>query len=132
MPTSHNGIAPGSNPGPFGASPFDSGCERTTNPKTYKTYKTITYMPRISSQKIEKISEQILSYLFKTFPKQIFTSEIAQELARDEEFTKKLLLQLEKKKLIIKINKNSQGFEYSRRLRWRISNKTYEIYKKHQ
>ena len=89
-------------------------------------------MPKISSQKIEKISEQILSHLFKTFPKQIFTSEIAKELARDEEFTKKLLIELEKKKLIIKINKNSQGFEYSRRLRWRISNKTYEIYKKHQ
>ena len=89
-------------------------------------------MPKISSQKIEKISEQILSFLFKTFPKQIFTSEIAQELARDEELKKKLLLQLEKKKLIIKINKNPQGINYSRRLRWRISNKTYEIYKKHQ
>ena len=89
-------------------------------------------MPRISSQKIEKISEQILSFLFKTFPKQIFTSEIAQELARDEEFTKKLLIHLEKKKLIVRINKNPKGINYLRRLRWRISNKTYEIYKNHQ
>ncbi len=102
------------------------------NPKTYKTIKLKSDMPKISSQKIEKISEQILLHLFKSFPKQIFTSEIAKELARDEEFTKKLLLELEKKKLIIKINKNSKGLEYSRRLRWRISNKTYEIYKKHQ
>jgi Mn-dependent DtxR family transcriptional regulator len=89
-------------------------------------------MPKISSQKIEKILEQILSFLFKTFPKQIFTSEIAQELARDEEFTKKLLLKLEKKKLIVRINKNPKGINYLRRLRWRISNKTYEIYKNHQ
>ena len=86
-------------------------------------------MPKISQQKIEKISEQILSHLFTIFPKQIFTSEIAKESARDEEFTKKLLEELEKKELIIKINKNPQGVQYSRRKRWRISNKAHAIYK---
>lgn len=89
-------------------------------------------MPKISEQKIEKISEQILSYLFQIFPKQIFTSDIAKEIARDEEFTKELLKKLEKKELVIKISKNSQGFQYLRRLRWRISNKAYNIYKKYQ
>jgi len=89
-------------------------------------------MPKISEQKIEKISEQIISHLFSIFPKQIFTADIAKELARDEEFMKNLLLELEKKELVIKINKNPKGFQYSRRLRWRISNKAYEIYKKHQ
>lgn len=87
-------------------------------------------MPKISEQKIEKISEQILSYLYSIFPKQVFTSDIAKELARDEEFIKKLMKELEKKELVVKINKNSLGYEYSRRRRWRISNKTYEIYKK--
>ena len=89
-------------------------------------------MPKISKQKIEKISEQILSYLYSIFPKQIFTSDIAREMARDEEFMKNLLIELEKKELVIKINKNSLGYKYSRRLRWRISNKAYEIYKKLQ
>jgi len=89
-------------------------------------------MPKISQQKIEKISEQILSHLFLIFPKQIFTSEIAKEIARDEEFTKKLLKELEKKQLIIKINKNPQGLQYLRRERWRISNNTHNIYKQHQ
>jgi DNA-binding MarR family transcriptional regulator len=89
-------------------------------------------MPKISSQKLEKISEQILSHLYTVFPKQIFTADIAKELARDEEFIKKLLYDLEKKELITKIEKNPQGFQYSRRLRWRISNKAHEIYKKHQ
>ena len=89
-------------------------------------------MPKISDQKIEKISEQILFHLYSVFPKQVFTSDIAKELARDEEFMKKLLEKLEKKELVIKINKNPQGFQYSRRLRWRISNKAYNIYKKHQ
>ena len=89
-------------------------------------------MPKISDQKKEKIAEQILSHLFSIFPKQVFTSDIAKELARDEEFMKDLLNDLEKKQLVKKINKNSQGFQYSRRLRWRISNKAHEIYKNHQ
>ena len=89
-------------------------------------------MPKISDQKKKKISEQILSYLYSIFPKQVFTSDIAKELARDEEFMKDLLIELEKKQLVKKINKNPQGFEYSRRLRWRISNKAHEIYKNHQ
>jgi|TARA_B100001971_G_C18074006_1_gene474637 predicted transcriptional regulator with HTH domain len=89
-------------------------------------------MPKISSQKKEKISEQILFYLFSIFPKQIFTSDIAKELARDEEFIKDLLKDLEKKRLVIKIDKNPKGLKYSRRLRWRISNKAHAIYKNHQ
>jgi predicted transcriptional regulator with HTH domain len=89
-------------------------------------------MPQISKEKKEKISEQILFHLFSTFPKQVFTADVAKEIARDEEFVKTLLNDLEKKELVVKIDKNSQGFKYSRRQRWRISNKTYEIYKKHQ
>lgn len=89
-------------------------------------------MPQISEQNKEKISEQIISYLFLIFPKQIFTADVAKELARDEEFTKTLLLSLEKKKLVIKVDKNPKGHQYSRRLRWRISNKAYEIYNRHQ
>jgi predicted transcriptional regulator with HTH domain len=89
-------------------------------------------MPRISEQKIEKISEQIIYHLYSIFPKQVFTSDIARELARDEEFIKRLLINLEKKGLVIKISKNSQGFQYSRRQRWRISNKAHRIYKENQ
>lgn len=89
-------------------------------------------MPRISKTKQEKISEQILSYLYLVSPKPIFTSDIAKELARDEEFIKKILLDLNKKGLISKIDKNPQGIKYERRLRWRLSNKTYEVYKKIQ
>jgi len=89
-------------------------------------------MPRISDQKKEKIEEQILFYLFTIFPKQVFTSDIAKELARDEEFIKDLLKNLKKRELVVEIDKNSKGIKYSRRLRWRISNKAHEIYSKHQ
>ena len=86
-------------------------------------------MPRISDKKKEKISEQILSLLFHSFPKSLFTSNIANELVRDEEFTKDLLTDLNKKDLLVPITKSSSGEIYTRRVRWRLSNKAYEAYK---
>ena len=87
---------------------------------------------RISEKKREKISEQILAFLFSLSPKPMFTSHIAQELARDEEFIKKLLLKLKLKKLVIEIKKNPKGVDYIRRARWQLSNSTYQAYKQHR
>ena len=87
---------------------------------------------RISQEKKDKITEQILSYLFSTFPNYPFTAEIAKEIARDEEFVKKLMLELEKNELVSSIKKNTQGDIFSRRIRWRLSNKVYEIYRARQ
>lgn len=88
-------------------------------------------MPPISKEKRDKIQEQILSYLFHEFPKQKFISEIARELARDEEFIKTLMFDLLKKELVIKISKNQKGINYKKRLRWRLSNKAHQAYKQH-
>jgi predicted transcriptional regulator with HTH domain len=87
-------------------------------------------MPQISKQKKDKISEQILFYLYQSFPRQLFTSDIAKEVARDEEFIKQIMIDLQKKELVIKVDKNSQGIIYQRRLRWRLSNKVHEAYSK--
>ena len=89
-------------------------------------------MPQISNQKIQKIKEQILYYLYSISPKQAFTSKIAQEIARDEEFTKKILLIMEKEKLVSRIQQNPQGIKYQLRLKWRISNRAYEAYSNQQ
>jgi|TARA_Y100000310_G_scaffold336932_1_gene422747 hypothetical protein len=89
-------------------------------------------MPRISSKKIEKIQEQILHHLFTISPESHFTNKIAEEIARDEEFTKTLLQDLKSKSLIIEINKNPKGQQYSRRQRWSLSPKAYDIYSKNQ
>lgn len=87
---------------------------------------------KISDKKKEKISEQILAYLFSINPQPIFTSHIAQEIARDEEFTKKLLRGLKNKKLIVEIKKNKFGDTYLRRSRWKLSNEAYKYYKEKQ
>ena len=85
---------------------------------------------RLSDKKKEKISEQILALLYSQNPKALFTSNIAQEIARDEEFTKKLLVDLKAKKLIVEIKRSPKGIIYSRRSRWNLSDKTYVVYKR--
>ncbi|MEK6926562.1 MAG: hypothetical protein AABW50_04765 [Nanoarchaeota archaeon] len=87
---------------------------------------------KISQEKKEKISEQILAFLFNMSPKAVFTSHIAKELARDEEFIKSLLNELKNKKLIIEIQKNNKGAVYLRRSRWQLSNSIYSLYKSKQ
>ena len=84
---------------------------------------------KISQEKKDKIAEQILSYLYHSFPDQPFTAEIAREIARDEEFIKQLLFQLKEKGLVVPIRKNSKGISFSRRLKWRLTSKIYDIYK---
>jgi len=87
---------------------------------------------KISEKKREKISEQIISLLYSIIPKSLFTIEIAREIARDEEFTKELLLNLKQKNIIVEIKKNPKGIPYLRRSRWRLSDKVYNFYKKHR
>jgi predicted transcriptional regulator with HTH domain len=86
---------------------------------------------RLSQGKRDKIAEQVLSFLYHTSPKPKFTAEIAREIARDEEFIKVLMFNLKEKGLVIAIKKNPKGIFYSRRIRWRLSNKAYEAYKQH-
>lgn len=87
---------------------------------------------KISEEKKEKILEQILSYLYSISPKPAFTAHIAKEIARDEEFIKKLLKKLKKDNLVVEIRKNSQGKIYLKRSRWKLSDKTYNIYRSKQ
>jgi DNA-binding IscR family transcriptional regulator len=87
---------------------------------------------KISSEKREKISEQILALLYSVSPRSLFTAEIAKETARDEEFIKNILLNLKKQNLIVEIKKNPKGVIYLKRSRWKISDEAYLAYKKHQ
>jgi len=83
---------------------------------------------RISQEKKDRITEQILSFLYEVFPEQPFTARIAKEIARDEEFIKKLLFELKEKNIIITIKKNKKGEPFSRRLKWRLTSQVYDIY----
>jgi len=84
---------------------------------------------KISQEKKEKISEQILSYLYSISPKPTFTAHIAKEIIRDEEFVKNLLKDLKKKGMVTEIKKNPKGKEYLKRSRWKISDAVYNVYR---
>lgn len=87
---------------------------------------------KISKEKRDKISEQILAHLYSLNPKPAFTRSIAASIARDEEFIKKLLQELKEKGLVIEIKKNPKGKPYLRRSRWKLSDSAYHSYKKAQ
>jgi len=87
---------------------------------------------KISEDKRRKISEQILAFLFQESPRACFTFHIAREIARDEEFIKEILKDLNSKKLVLEIKKNKEGVPYLRRSRWRLSPLIYETYKRNQ
>lgn len=87
---------------------------------------------KISEDKKEKISEHILAFLYSTAPRASFTFHIAKEIARDEEFTKKLLLSLKGKNLVVEIKKNPKGKPYSRRSRWGLTEAAYKSYSSRQ
>lgn len=89
-------------------------------------------MPAISTKTKDKISEQVLAYLFSMAPEPRYTNDVARELARDEEFIKSLLIELESKKLVVKVTKSSDGLEYARRQRWRLSNTAFDAYRRMQ
>ena len=88
-------------------------------------------MPRISKKKRSKIAEQILAHLYNMSPEPQFTNKIAEEIARDEEFTKSLLQELDSNKLLVKVTKGPNGQEYQRWERWRLSTAAFDAYKKY-
>jgi len=87
-------------------------------------------MPRISQIKENRIKETILYFLFQNSPRALFTYHIAQEIARDEEYVKKLMQDLEGTGLVSGVKKNSAGIDYTRRIRWNLTSKAYDAYKR--
>jgi len=85
-------------------------------------------MPRISDKKIKKLKEHILSILYDNHFNPLFTSNIAEELIRDEEFTLRLLDELKKDGFIKEINKNTDGKKYLSRKKWILKSKIYDQY----
>ncbi len=83
---------------------------------------------RISQSKLDRIKEEILATLFRNSPRAMFTADIAESMARDEEFIKRLLIELEQKNLIASVKKNPKGIDYLRRMRWRLASQTFQAY----
>ena len=86
-------------------------------------------MTKISDSNIKKLKEQILSVIYTFHFNPLFTSNIAEEMIRDEEFTLRLLNELKKEGFIEEITKNTNGKKYISRKKWILKSKIYDQYK---
>jgi hypothetical protein len=86
-------------------------------------------MPQISDKKLQKIKEHILSILYENHLVPYYTSQIAEEAIRDEEFTLRLLNELKQEGFAKEINKNTEGKTYLARKKWVLNDKIYNQYK---
>ena len=77
-------------------------------------------MVKLSSKTINLLKDDIISILYEAQLKPLLTIEIANELRRDKEFTKRLLLELKEKGILTEIKKNNKGKDYIKRSKWLI------------
>lgn len=87
-------------------------------------------MSQISKKKVEKIKEDVLSVLFEAGLRGLFTKQISDEIARNDEFILKLLQDLEKQNVVKQIRNTKKGTQFIRRKQWTMTDQAYETYKK--
>jgi len=78
-------------------------------------------MSKISQKKVDKIKSDILALLYEVNLKPLYTIQIANEIARDDEFVLRLLRGMEQDSLVKQANKGS-------RRRWKMTDKAYGKY----
>lgn len=85
-------------------------------------------MVRLSSRTINLLKDDIISIIYENQLKPLLSIEIANELRRDKEFTKGLLLELKKQGILEEIKKNNKGKDYIKRSRWAIKKEVISKY----
>ena len=73
-------------------------------------------MSRISKKNFERIASDAVSALYSSYPVPLTTRAIAREVARDNEFIKRVLVFLESRKLVVRVKK-----DYERWVKWKLS-----------
>lgn len=78
-------------------------------------------MVRLAKKTVDLLKDDIVNILYENPLKPLFANEIAVSLRRDNEFTKKLLLELKDLGIVEEIKLNRRKKPYLLRKRWRIS-----------
>ena len=76
-------------------------------------------MVKLSQKTISALKDDVMSILYENPLISRSTYEISQELRRDKEFTKKLLLELKNDNFVEEVKKGKRG-EYLTHRKWRI------------
>jgi len=86
-------------------------------------------MVKLSNKILNLLKDDIISILYENILNPPLTMKISNELRRDKEFTKKLLLELKEQGIITEIKKNNKGKNYIKRSRWAIKQEVLEKFK---
>ncbi len=84
-------------------------------------------MSRISEANFKRIAESALGVLYDHFPLPLSTTQLAQQLARDNEFVLKIMLFLEQKGLAANVMKGLTG-DLSRTVKWKMTKQAKDSY----
>lgn len=77
-------------------------------------------MVKLSQKTMVLLKNDLMAILYENQLRPLFTNQIATELRRDNEFTKRLLLKLKKEGLVQEIRKNKRGQTYLSHIKWGI------------
>jgi hypothetical protein len=88
-------------------------------------------MSKLSNKKRERIKEEVLRVLYENSPKALFTSYIANEVIRDNEFVLSLMKEMERLGVVEGVkSRGNKSVKKKIRTRWRLTNRAFEEYKK--
>ncbi len=77
-------------------------------------------MVKLAKRTVDLLKDDVVNILYENALKPLFTNEIAMLLRRDNEFTKRLLLDLKGMGLVEEVKLNKRKKQYIRRIRWKI------------
>ena len=78
-------------------------------------------MVKLSDKTVKLLKDDIVNILYENALKPMFTNELAVALRRDNEFTKKLLVELKVIGVVQEVNISKRKRNYLIRKKWRIS-----------
>jgi len=78
-------------------------------------------LSRVSPRTFGKVAEAALAFLNEKYPEALTCREVAEELARDNEFVAKVLFFLKDKGLAMQVTASPRGREYVRWTKWTLT-----------
>lgn len=77
-------------------------------------------MPKMSAKTYRKLQEQVLGVLYERYPEPVSALVVADSMVRDHELIRRLLLELEAKKLAQPVKQGKTG-ELTTWKRWKLA-----------
>jgi predicted transcriptional regulator len=85
-------------------------------------------MSKLSQKTFDRVCENILSVLYERYPIPVSALELSEELARDNEFVSRVLVYLQGRKLVERVETGKSGEPYEKWVKWKLSKNVKNSY----